>query len=85
MAFNDLNMSVENCKGARYGLLRTRMEAKQMANYRTDWTADKFEAYESEQEWINAYPYDPCVNCGRPSVEEEQNCPSCKTIQPRYD
>lgn len=48
-----------------------------MSKYHIKWTNDKFEDYESEEEWINAYPDDPCPNCGRPDVKAGDCCPSC--------
>lgn len=40
-----------------------------------DWVNDRFEDYENEQEWIEAYPDNPCPNCGQPEVGEK--CEQC--------
>lgn len=36
---------------------------------------DEFEDYDSEEEWIQAYPDNPGPNCGQPGVGEE--CQQC--------
>ena len=36
---------------------------------------DKFEDYESEEEWIAAWPDNPCPNCGKGGMGED--CKEC--------
>ena len=44
-------------------------------NYRVDWVDDCREDYETEDEYIDAYPDNPCKNCGKPGVGDD--CDSC--------
>ncbi|MFK7823608.1 MAG: hypothetical protein AB8G05_05600 [Oligoflexales bacterium] len=42
-----------------------------MSKFRVDWVNDSREDYASEDEWIDAYPDNPCPNCGHPSAGED--------------
>ncbi|MFW7382331.1 MAG: hypothetical protein ACOH5I_26275 [Oligoflexus sp.] len=48
-----------------------------MKNFRIDWTDDRFEDYENEDEWIDAYPDCPCPGCGMPGVTSGVVCRNC--------
>ena len=51
-----------------------------MRNFRIDWTSDHFEDYANEDEWIDAYPDNPCPNCGMPGVKAGVIYGNCGTL-----
>ena len=51
-----------------------------MGSYRVDWVNDHRDDYNTEEEYIDAYPDNPCPNCGQPEVGED--CQSCDMNKP---
>lgn len=49
------------------------------------WPQDERKDYETEEEFINAYPDYPCVQCGCPGVKARTLCPNCGELGPEWN